>query len=62
MIRENGDNIMSVGELIEELKSFDDNTPVIIHHKGIFNVEVIEGSLIGKPCVWLRIPIDQCPE
>ncbi|MCK4665587.1 hypothetical protein KAU33_02490 [Candidatus Dependentiae bacterium] len=53
---------MSVGELIEELKDFDDDAPVVIAHKGIYNVEVMEGSMLGKPCVWLKVPRAPCPE
>ena len=49
---------MNVKQLIEKLKTFDENQPVIIHHNGIYDIELYEGSLIGKPCLWLKsIPI-----
>lgn len=59
MMMKNGEVITSTEELIKKLKAFDKNTPVVIVHKGIYNVEVMEGTMLGKPCVWLKIP-DEC--
>lgn len=59
MIMENGEVITSTEELIEKLKVFDKNTPVVIAHKRIYNVEVMKGTMLGKPCVWLKVP-DGC--
>lgn len=45
---------MDVKELIKQLKTFDENQQVVIHHNGMYDFKTIEGSLIGKPCVWLK--------
>ena len=58
MIKDNEEGVLSVGELIKELKNFDDNTPVVIMHMGIHNFKIVEGYPIGKKtCVWLRVPV-----
>ena len=38
---------MNVNELIEQLKTFDGETPVVIHHCGIYDIELSCGCMIS---------------
>jgi len=45
---------MKINDLIKQLQTFDGDMDIIIHHNGMHDIELYEGSLIVKPCIWMK--------